>query len=613
MNRFVLLAALAAASAGAAAQVAPLPAAASPAASAVSADIADVRYRLRFDAAHGVTRTVGVEMTFTVRGSGVVLLSLPAWTPGAYESSDYARNVSGFSATVGTGPVRWDKLDPDTWRIEAGDGARVTVRFESRADSLDNAFNWAHDDFALVNGTNVFLYPEGASPAFPSRVAVETETGWRVATGLERAPDGGFTAPSYHELVDAPFFIGRFDLDSAQVAGRWMRLATYPTGSVTGSRRTRLWDALHRAVPPQVAVFGETPWTAYTVMQIADTAFGGMSALEHQNSNVGVVGTPYLDEAFVPSVYAHEIFHAFNVKRLRPAELWPYRYDREQPTTWLWVSEGITDYYADLSMVRGGAIGSEAFLSLTQGKMDHVANLPPVALEDASLQTWLRMRDGTQDIYYDKGSLAGLALDILIRDASDNAASLDDVMRTLYAGAYKADRGFTSADWWAAVSRAAGGATFDEFNRRYVDGREPFPWSDWLAKAGWRYVVDSIAEPRLGVVVSADSAGQLVTSVDSYGAAYAAGVRVGDVLVSLDGIRATDADVFDRWRVRARGRGGDRLSIVVRRNGQPVVLTGTVRVVTLVNARLENDPAASPRAVRIRHGILTGTTARPTP
>jgi predicted metalloprotease with PDZ domain len=573
-------------------------------ADSLSAGIDDVRYQLRFDAAHGVMRSIGVEMTFTVRGPRPVLLSLPAWTPGAYEISDYARDVSGFSVTAEGKALRWDKSDPDTWRIEPDGAHEITVRFEARADSLDNAFNWARDDFALINGTNVFLYPEGQSPAFRSRVSVRTEPGWRVLTGLERDSTGAFTAPSYHELVDAPFFVGRFDVDSAEIAGRWMRLATFPRGSVAGGRRAKLWESLRRSVPPQVAIFGETPWTTYTVMQIADSSFGGMSALEHQNSNVGVIGTPYLDESFVPSVYAHEIFHAFNVKRLRPSDLWPYRYDRAQPTTWLWVSEGITDYYADVVMVRGGAITPAGFLAVTQGKMDHVAQLAPVALEDASLQTWLRMRDGTQDIYYDKGSLAGLALDILIRDATDNAASLDGVMRALYGRTYKAGRGFTAQEWWDAVSRAAGGASFADFNRQYVDGREPFPWTSWLAKAGWRYAVDTLVEPRLGVVLSPEAEGQLITQVSERGAAALAGVRVGDILVSVDGIAAAGFDFFDTWRSRARA--GAPMTLVVRRDGRSLTLKGTVQVMTMINARLEDDPAASPRARRIRNGILTG-------
>jgi predicted metalloprotease with PDZ domain len=344
-------------------------------------------------------------------------------------------------------------------------------------------------------------------------------------------------------------------------------------------------------------------------MQIAEASFGGMSALEHQNSNVGIVGTPYLDEPFVPSVYAHEVFHAYNVKRLRPAELWPYRYDAAQPTPWLWVSEGITDYYADVAMVRGGAITPRAFLAVTQEKMDHVAQVAPVALEDASLEAWLRIRDGSNGIYYDKGSLAGLALDILIRDASDNARSLDDVLRALYARAYKAGRGFTPAEWWDEVSRASGGVSFAEFNARYVDGRDAYPWTAWLAKAGWRYVRDTLREPRLGVSLSPDTAGQVVTMVTERGAAALAGVRVGDILLRVDGISAAGFDFFDAWRSRARA--GAPLSIEVRRDGLPLTLRGTVQVATLITAQLEEDPDAPPKARRIRAGILTGAGGPP--
>ena len=576
-----------------------------------SAAIADVRYHLVFDAAHAFQRSVGVQMTFVVRGAGPVLLSLPAWTPGAYEISDYARGVSGFTAMSGTRSLRWDKYDPDTWRIQADAAQEVTVRFEVRADSLDNAFNWARDDFGLINGTNVFFYPEGQPLEFPSTVTVQAESPWRVLTGLTAAPGGGYAAPSYHELVDAPFFVGRFDLDSAEVAGHWMRLATYPVGTEAGPRRAALWSALKAAVPKETAVFGETPWNVYSVMQIADSTFGGMSALEHQNSNVGVVGTQYLDESFVANVYAHEIFHAFNVKRLRPSDMWPYRYSVMQPTTWLWVSEGITDYYADLAMVRGGAIRAQDFRRLTQGKMDHVTQLAPVALEDASLQTWLRMRDGTQDIYYDKGSLAGLALDILIRDASDNAASLDDVMRSLYASTYKAGRGFTADDWWGAVSRAARGASFRDFNERYVDGREPYPWTDWLRKAGWRLRTDTLQEVRLGVMLAPDSAGVRVTSVLPGSAARDAGVLPGDVLVRVAGVSTADADFNDKWRARVGEREGAPLELEIRRDGMPRTLKGAVHLATLIDARLEDDPSANAKARRIRDGILRGTTDAP--
>ena len=170
--------------------------------------------------------------------------------------------------------------------------------------------------------------------------------------------------------------------------------------------------------------------------------------------------------------------------------------------TQLWMSEGITDYYADLAEVRGGVIDASGFYAATSEKIKEVMNAPPTALEDASLSAWVHPVDGTEYLYYPKGSLAGLALDIQIRDASDNRQSLDDVMRALYQSAYKQGRGFTSSDWWAAVSAAADGKSFASFYARFIDGREPFPWDSILPLAGLRARRDRV--PRLGVVTQMD-------------------------------------------------------------------------------------------------------------
>ena len=572
-----------------------------------SAPITDVQYSVTFKAANGVDRMLDVSMRFTVSGHEPVLLSLPVWTPGAYEVSNFARNVSKFSAVEGAKLLTWDKADPDTWRVIPDAAGEVRVSFRVKADTLDNAGSWARDEFAFFNGTNVFLYPEGRPAEFASIVTVQTEPAWRVVTGLPSASRASWKATTYHELVDHPFFVGRFDLDSAIVDGIWFRLSAYPAGTMSAERKARLFDQMARVVPKQTAAIGDHPWTHYDLMQIADSMAGGMSALEHENSNVAVIGADMLDEDFVPSVYAHEIFHAFNVKRLRPLDLWPYRYDAAQPTGWLWVSEGITDYYADLSLVRGGVINAQGFLGTTQRKMDHVTQLDPVSLEDASLQTWLHMSDGTADIYYDKGSLAGLALDILIRDASNNAAGLDDVMRDLYHANFKNGRGFTGDDWWNAVSRAAKGMKFNDFAARYIDGREPYPWKAWLAKAGWYVRSDTTREPRLGVSLQSDSAGLRVMVVDPTSVAASAGIQPGDILASVDGVSTNDP-AWQAWRVKFAKQEGASLAVGIVRNRRPMQLTVKVKLAVLIEQRLEADPAASEKARRIREGILKGET-----
>ena len=580
-----------------------------------SAPISNVRYEVTFDRASAATRRLRVATTFDVDGAGPVLLSLPAWTPGAYEMSWFARWITGFTAqAAGGAALDWDEVDYDTWRIDTRGARSVTVRFDYVADTLDNAMSWTRPDFALFNGTNLFMYPEGRSLDFASQVTIRTEATWRIATGMSRsatatAPNT-FVASNFHDLVDMPFFVGRFDVDSAQIAGKWTRLATYPVGSVGGAYRNTVWDQLRRMIPPQVAVFGgEVPWDTYTILQVVDSTYRGASGLEHQNSHVDVLTPLALGSDFLPSLYAHEIFHAWNVKRLRPQDLSPYVYDRPQPTVLLWVSEGITDYYADLALVRGGVVDANAFYNTTAGKINEVNDVPAVALEDASLSTWVHPVNGTGYIYYPKGSLAGFMLDIMIRDASDNRRSLDDVLRELYQSEYKRGSGFTNAEWWAAVSRAAGGRSFDSFHERYVDGREPFPWDSILPVAGLRAVRDP--QPRLGIFTAPDSAGIRITQLEPGGAAAEAGVREGDYLLAVGDVLVTDPEFGARFRERfARATEGSPITLRVRRVGQTLNLGARLRF-SPGAYRIVPDDDASPKARRIREGILQGRTTMP--
>ena len=574
--------------------------------------VTNVAYELTFTRASAAERSVHVAMSFDVAGPGPVLLSLPAWTPGAYDVTWFARWVSGFEARRDTIPLRWDKTDPDTWRIAEPGAGRVTVTFDLRADSLDTAMAWSRPDFLLLNGTNAFLYPEGADlDAFPAAVRVVTEPDWLVATGMAPGDSARvYRERSYHDLVDMPFFIGRFDYDSLQVGSVWMRFATYPAGSVTGENRALTWEALARMLPPMRAVFGEVPFRTYTVMQVADSGFGGGSGLEHGNSHVDVITPLAIGNPFLNGLYAHEIFHAWNVKRLRPAELVPYRYDAWQPTTLLWVSEGITDYYADLALLRGGLITPDQFYALTTQKIDQVASMPPVALEDASLSTWVAPQDGTAYSYYPKGSLAGLLLDVLIRDGSANRSSLDVVMRELYRSTFGEGRGFTEEDWWRAVSRAAGGRDFADFRTRYIDGREPFPYGSVLPLAGLRLQSDTARQARIGISTQPDSAGARVIEVVPGSMAAAAGVLAGDRLLSVGDLEIQDEDFGAEFRRLYSGREGEEIEIVVRRGDERLTLDGRVQLATVVTTRVAAAPSPDAKALRVHEGLLTGSLAR---
>jgi predicted metalloprotease with PDZ domain len=195
----------------------------------------------------------------------------------------------------------------------------------------------------------------------------------------------------------------------------------------------------------------------------------------------------------------------------------------------------------------------------------------------------------------------------MIRDASNNRGSLDQVMRELYRATYKKGRGFTAAEWWGAVSRAAGGRSFTEFNAKYVDGREPFPWDQVLALAGLRTALDTIREPRLGVATSQDSAGAIVVEQLAPGGTLdEAGVKVGDRLLALGDVAIDNPGFGKAYRDRFGKNEGDSLPVRVRRGADTLTLSGRVRLTSRVESRLEADPTAPEKAVRIRSGIMKG-------
>jgi predicted metalloprotease with PDZ domain len=575
-----------------------------------SAPISAVRYEVTADRAVLGEHRLHVVTTFGVSGTAPVALSLPDWTPGAYEIVNFARTVSGFAAVQGSDSLDWDKADYDTWRVTPKRAGEVSVAFDVTADTLDNGMSWTRPDFALFNGTNVFLYPEGRSTDFPATVTIRTEPDFLNATGMTRAAASRtFSAGNYHELVDMPFFVGRFDLDSAVVSGKTMRFATYPVGSFSGPARATAWEQIKRSVPPEVLVFGTVPWDSYTVMWITDSVGGGMSGLEHSNSHVDVSVPAGIGSQFQPRLFAHEIFHAWNVKRLRPADLVPYRYDRAQPTPWLWMSEGVTDYYADLALVRGGVVDARGFYDMVSENMAQIADAPAFAVEDASLNAWIKVRDGTDALYYPKGSLAGLALDIMIRDASDDRSSLDHVMRDLYRATYEQGRGFTADDWWGAIRRASNGRSYDDFARRYIDGREPYPWAELLKVVGLRMQPDSV--PRMGIALQVEPAGGVkVTQVVPNGAAATAGMQANDVVVAVDGRPSLEVFFGGGFRTMYGEKpAGTLIPVSVKRGDQTLTLQVPLRFGAAA-AKVVEDPAAPPRAIRLRDGLLRGTTDR---
>jgi predicted metalloprotease with PDZ domain len=200
-------------------------------------------------------------------------------------------------------------------------------------------------------------------------------------------------------------------------------------------------------------------------------------------------------------------------------------------------------------------------------------------------------------------------IDILVRDGSNNARSLDDVMKAVYRDSYLGGRGFTEEQWWRAVSEAAGGLPFEAFEARYIDGREPYPWSELLPLAGLRLRADVTRVPRIGITSQGSDQGVRVAGVAPGGAGATAGVQAGDILITVAGVDVGNTDFGAVFRANFAGAPpGTPYDIVVERAGQRLTLTAEVRFEDVTSYAIEEDPAASPKAVRIRNGLLTGAT-----
>ncbi|HMG18287.1 MAG TPA: PDZ domain-containing protein, partial [Gemmatimonadales bacterium] len=484
-----------------------------------------------------------VTAEFPSAGKDTLYLSLPAWSPGAYEIQNYARYVRGFSATNAAGEsLFWDRFDKDTWRVVTGKSARVTAQFDFLGDTIDLSLARLTGTFGQFLGTNLFLFEEGQLGR-PADVRFRVPTGWQVTTALPSTSTGVYRAADYHELADAMTFVGRYTLDSLQVDGKWIRIALWPAADYTPPVARSFRGAIEKMAQVQNRLMGGAPYDVYTVFfnVIHDRVdFGG--GLEHATSQYDIMpaGPDFADAngqlgSFIRPLLSHEFFHLWNVKRIRPAEMWPYDYHAEQFTPLLWWSEGVTDYYADVTNLRAGLWSNEQFIQNVNDNMQQVEGAPePWSAEDGSVATWIHeVFVNSSQLYYQKGSLLGLLLDISIRDATNNAHSLDEVTRSLYTGFYRQGRGFATGDLLRLLAEA-GLPNGDTFYQRYINGRDPLPYDSVFARAGIVVQRDTTSEFSLGTQLSLTADREIVVErVQPDGSAATAGVRPGDVLLKI--------------------------------------------------------------------------------
>jgi predicted metalloprotease with PDZ domain len=540
-------------------------------------------------------------------------LVIPNWAPGAYRLMDSGMNIADVTAFSAAGEALPVARDSDiSWTVDTKGAAGVVVRYSA---AIRDPAQWRRPNnrwflgatSGMVDGPRTFLYLDGWKLT-PAHVSFRLPAGWRIATGLVPTTDSTtYWAPSYDVLVDSPVLVGRF-LSYHFTAGGVPHRAVVDLGGRPARAGRAFVDMLRRIATTTIAIFGAAPYKDYTFIFVAGRGGG----LEHLNSTtIGVSGDVLArNPAGAEGVSAHEFFHTWNVKRIRPAELGPFDYEHPVRTLNLWVSEGITDYYTEVILARSGLNSAGDFARrMGDAVANHRGNPARLVVspERASWTVWdsPEVNDSYSISYYLQGQLLGFLLDLAIRDSTDNAKSLDDVMRYLF-DHHAAERGFTSEDLRTAI-RTATGLDFRDFWRRHVSGTVEIPWDDYARAAGWSvdFREETAADARIGAIPPAVQGGRWRAVALPGSAAAAAGLRTGDELVRVNSRAILDGGDLTAV-LRGIAKTGTPVIVQVVRDGTPQTIRFAAVPYARVRAALRDLPDASDEMRRVRTGILTG-------
>lgn len=542
-------------------------------------------------AAHLFTVTLSVDKP---AANGQVL-RLPAWIPGSYMIRDFARHIVALSAHSAGRALSVTKLDKHSWQVEPCAGPLV-LSYQVYAFDLSVRGAYLDPERGFFNASSLCLAVVGQESQ-PHRLEIgapESVSGnWKLASALpaldiDQAGFGCYLADSYDALIDHPFEMGCFEEVCFTACGVPHRFIV--SGRHHHADLARLARDTQRICEYQIRLFGAAaPFAGYLFMLfVGGDVYGG---LEHRNStalmagrdDLPLQGDDSLSDGYVQllGLISHEYFHSWNVKRIKPAAFTPYDLTQENHTRLLWAFEGVTSYYDDLTLVRCGLIDKKRYLGLLAKTVTAVARGSgrlKQTLEESSFDAWTKFYRQDENSpnaivsYYAKGALAALALDLLIRRDTAGRCSLDDVMRALWSRHQQDGQGVGEAEWETLASEVSA-LDLKPFFDLALRSCAELPLAELLADVGVAFmltpsdsasdrggVVEMMPCPSLravlGVKSVSDPLGVRLQQVWDGGAAQAAGLSSGDVVLALDGVKVGDLD-----KTLSRYRPGDKVSI----------------------------------------------------
>ena len=514
---------------------------------------------------------------------GYIDLKLPVWRSGRYFIFDFASGVQNFSALdKHNNELNWYKTDKSTWRIHSGSSQSFSVKYKIYANEFEFRTRGLDENHAFINGSSLFMYADELRK-LPVNLNVSPYNNWKISTGLEyiNEIENIFYAPDYDTLIDSPLEIGIQKDYELVVNGKKHILSFHGKADYDINRLTEDFSLI---IKKNYEFWGKVPYEKYVfIIHCSPTSGGGT---EHINSTVvGVKPQAFSSvngyKSFLRLI-SHEFFHTWNVKQLKPAGLTPYNYSRENYTSELWIAEGGTSYYDGLMLLRCGLLNEQDFFAEITKAVDDERRRPGYRVQsvaessfDAWVKFWRRNPYAyfSESDYYSMGSYVCMALDLEIRNSSQNMYSLDDVFKTMFERFPLDVKGYTNDDF-LNVCEEFSGISLKEFFDDHVYGTKAIDWDKYLGFAGLK--LSKIAKPgspAAGLYPGKSGEKILVTSVLAGSPADRAGIIKGDEIIALDGMKLS----FENMEKKIRSlKAGDKAEFFVFRSNKlmkfPIIL-----------------------------------------
>jgi predicted metalloprotease with PDZ domain len=509
-----------------------------------------------------------VEVQVLLPGGGAQReLQLPVWNA-LYQVRDFVQYVNWVHAKDRAGqPLAVRELHKSLWQISGAERGAI-VEYQIFVDSFGPFGAQLNTHHAFFNLAQILMYPVDARGAPVAVRFNRVPEGWRIATPLMSSGNGGFVAESYDRLVDSPVEIGNFQESDFDEAGGHFRVIV--DAEPADYDMAQIVSALHKIVAAATSWMNDRPFDSYMFLYHFPRGPGG-GGMEHAYSTAIDLNADAIARSseVLSTVTAHEFFHLWNVKRIRPRTLEPVDYTRANYTRALWFSEGVTSTAEGVIQLRAGLLNEKRYLELLSDEITELERRPAhltQSAEESSLDAWLEgdpyyRRPERSISYYNKGELLGVVLDLAVRDATHDHASLREVMQWMNQNYAKKGRFFADSDGVREAAEAVSHADLASFFAKYVAGTDEIPWDEFFRGVGLKLTQETNAVPDAGFVASRNFDGpMLVGAVTPGGDAERAGLLVGDTILEIQG-NAVGQESRDEL---ARLSPGDTLAVKVR-------------------------------------------------